>query len=489
MTFKLLMTNGIDSVDFLSFSYHLRDGGLDVLTPKKKQVWGGESVYSHGSQLVTSTFQNRSIRLWFHVTGVTRNEIMSNVSKIERLLEDARHRSIEQTGSRVEIQYQWDGTSNVTYFEVIDGELRWPNDIMSVEQVHQQDEELRYIIQDFYLTLDCAPFAYPISPVNGTPVELALTNGNGTDITGGLAVWNHDDDTAATHDNWVQIDGSDFSGDFPAVVKLVLEADSGEAEKTSKIYIGVRKGNLSFVHILEDDDAAAVFGSPSPTSDVDYSSGDYYTAISFADTDGEIDLIRWALTATQTENTQGPFRFFGRCKAGTHWDQNGSYAIAIKYGTAILFQSEWIKPIDTITEFLDFGTVYLPPWLVGTPTDLAGLDIVIRAKRDVAGSTTINLDYLALMPQDGGYRILEYRTTGVSQFEFSVDDGWEESVYHINSSSKKTGLPYGLMPRLTLESGVDHKVFFFQEGTSKNCEITRQMNVQIFVVPTYNVLV
>ena len=489
MAFKLLLRDDTQEIDFLGILYHLNDAGLDIVTPKKKQVWGGESVYSHGSQLVTSTFENRKIKIVFQVTGVDRDEIAANVSRIERVIENARQRSIEESGTRVELEYQWDGASGPTYFEVIDGELRWPKETMSVEGVHQRDHNQRWVIYDFVLNLVCAPFAYPISPVSGTPTELALTNGSGSDVTGGLAVWNHDDATAAAHDNWVELDGADYEGDYPAKVKLILEADSGEAEKTSKIYIGVRKGNLGFTHILEDDDAASAFGSPSPTYDVDNSSDDYYTGITFADTDGEIDLIQWALSAAQVEATQGPFRIFGRCHAGDHWGQDASYSISIKYGSDILFQSEWRKPVDTTTELLDFGTIYLPPWLVGTPTDLAGLNISIRANRDTVGSTTINLDYLALMPQDGGYRVLEYRTTGVAQFEFTIDDGWEEVVYHINSSSKKTGLPYGLMPRLELEPGVDHRIYFLQEGTAKNCEITRQMNVQVFVVPTYNVLV
>ncbi|MCK4823929.1 hypothetical protein KA005_49705, partial [bacterium] len=88
-----------------------------------------------------------------------------------------------------------------------------------------------------------------------------------------------------------------------------------------------------------------------------------------------------------------------------------------------------------------------------------------------------------------GYRILEYRATGIAQSEETIDDGWEEVVYHVNTSSKKTGLPFGLMPRIVLRPGNDYKIFFLQEGTSKNCEITRQMNVQVFVVPTYNALV
>jgi hypothetical protein len=642
---------------------------------------------------------------------------------------------------------------------------------MSVQQVHQQDAGGRFIIYDFQLILEADPFAYPISPVSGTPAELSLTNGNGTDVTGGLLVYNHDDGGSG-HDNWVEIDGDDISGDYPAKVKLILESEAGESEKTSKIYMGIRKGDLTFVNILEDDDAtsslntnidsaiaedggsfsdetdeandatpddmtllpatpaqedayyfgydllfgkfdlnistagagtwtitweywngawvalsgvtddtsgftvgganeiswtlptdwaarsieslavsaaisysdaldyqdetseannattndvmlfsagplvgdAFYFGHSNPfdkvtlnvgvagsgvwafmweywdgvnwtelgdvvdgtgafkvsgtneiefsgpsnwvsrsvnsqgpyyyirariseysnmsvrpwgtqawinpevayfvrgrvssygsittqplgqqvimdneVPDSDDSSGGTFTNVLFEQIDGEVDIFEWTLTGPQVEATQGPFRFFGRTRAGTHWDTDASYAIVVKYGSDILFQSEWRKPVDTITELFDLGTVYLPPWLVGTPTNLAGLTIALRAKRDVSGgSSSLSFDYMALIPQDGGYRILEYRTTGVAQFEETVDDGWEDSVYHINTSGKKTGLPYGLMPRLELEPGVTARLYFLMEGTAKNCEITRQLDVQVFAVPTHNALV
>ena len=770
MAFKLLMTDGSLLLDFLSTAYKLRDGGLEISTPMKKQIWGGESVYSHGSQLVTSTFKNRRIRVWFQVTGLTRDELSQNVSNIERILENARQRSIEEQGARVELQYQYDGASGITYFELLDGELRWPKDTMSVQQVHQRDENGRFIIYDFQLTLECDPFAYSISPVNGTPIELSLTNGNGADVTGGLRVYNHDDATVG-HDNWVEINGANISGDYPAKVKLILESEAGESEKTSKIYIGLRKGDLSFVNILEDTDAtnpqaadvdsaiaedggsftdetteannatsddmtllpaapaqndayyfgydllfgefdlnistagagtwtitweywngvwtalagvsdgtsgftvggtnliswtlptdwakrsiealavsaaisvttnlgaqdetteannattndvqlfavgpvvgdAFYFGHTNPfdkvtlnlgvtgvgtwafvweywngvnwtelgdvvdgtgafkiggTNEIEFSppsnwvansvnaqgpfyyirarlsefssmsvrpwgtqawinpevaffvrgrvssfsslttqplgqqvtmknevpdsnnsSGGTFTNVRFDAIDGEVDLFEWALTGAQVEATQGPFRFFGRTREGTHWDIAGSYSIVVKYQSSVLFQSEWRKPVDTITELLDLGTVYLPPWLVGTPTNLAGLTIVLRAKRDIGGSSSISFDYMALIPQDGGYRILEYRTTGTAQFEETVDDGWEDSVYHINTSGEKTGLPYGLMPRLELEPGVTARLYFLMEGIVKNCEISRQLDVQVFAVPTHNALV
>ena len=45
------------------------------------------------------------------------------------------------------------------------------------------------------------------------------------------------------------------------------------------------------------------------------------------------------------------------------------------------------------------------------------------------------------------------------------------------------------MHRLELEPGVTARLYFLMEGTIKNCEITRQLDVQVFAVPTHNVLV
>lgn len=488
MAFILTWRDDTEVADFISAAsaYLLQDKSLSIWTPRRKQVWGGDSEFSHGSQLISNKFENRKIRLKFYVTGATRDELAANISVLERLAENARTRDIERVGSRSELEYQWDGMADTTFFEVIDAELRWPSNVMSVDGVHQKDGSGDFIIWGFSLQLVTKPFGFDTSPITGTMAEVSLTNGNGTDVTGGLKIYNHDDVTAG-HDNWVEIEASKIAGEFPAVLQLKLMSDSGEAEKTSKIYVGVRKGNQSFVNVLEDDDASFVIGSPTPTLDTGDSSGDFYTSFNFSGTT-EQALIRWALTSDQIGATQGPFRIFGRCKDGSHWDQNSNYAIAIKYGTDILWQGEWRKPIDTTTELFDFGTVFLPPWLVGTETDLAALDIEIRGQRDIAGTTTIDFDFLGLLPMDGGYRIYDFRVVGMAQNEFVVDDGWTDAVYHINTSSKKTGLPFALMPRIELKANTKHRLYFFMEGTSQNAQINRQLKVSVFIVPTYNVL-
>jgi len=487
MAFILKLYDGTTTIDFISKAagYSLADGGLTISAPKKKQIWGGDSIYVSGSSLVASTFNNREINIVFRVTGSSRDSVGDKVSAIERIIENARNRSIEQVGTRVELQYAWDGSSTTTYFEVIDGEINWPKDVMSVDQVHQTNSSGEYIIFDMELSLTVFPFTYKTSPVSGSPTEIGVSNTATAKVTGGVVVFNHND--GATHQNWIEIDAADVDGDYPALTKLILKAESGEAEKTSKIYMGVRKGDQTFVHTLEDDDATFVIASATPTSQPDDASGDTYTNLVFSGTT-EQALIQWGLTNAQTEATKGPFRIFGRAKLSTHWDNAANYRVRILYGSAVMYEGEWRRPLDSTTELFDFGTFFLPPWLVGSLTDIAGLTIEIQGVRATAGTTTIALDYLCLMPQDGGYRVIDFRNTGATQFDYVVDDGWTDTVYHINSSSKKTGLPFGLMPRLRLVPNVKQRIYFLMEGTAKTSDITRQLKVQVYTIPVFNTM-
>lgn len=486
MTFVLKLTDGTTPIDFMSGTYRLEDGGLEFSSPRKKQVWSGDSLYNDGAQLIYSTFENRSVRIHHQIKAMTRDGVSDAINQIDRLLEAARKRSKEQDGPRVELQYSWNGSTQTAYFDVTDGETNWPANIMSVEQIHQTQNG-EYILVGFETSLICQPFSYPVSPVSGTPTVVGLTNGNGTKVTSGLLVWNHDDSTTG-HDDWVEIDGKDIPGAFACKLKLAIKRESGESEKASKIYIGVRKGNTGFKHILEDNAAEYVIGSPTPTSDPDYSSGGTYTIFSFTSTSGE-QLIRWVLTETETTNTRGHFRIFGRTKEGYHWDSAANYRVVVLYGTDVLYRGEWRKPVNTTTELFDFGTLQMPPWLVGTSGDLVALKIALEGKRDTAGTSTIYLDYVSLLPQDGGYRILQMRTTGMAQFEYLIDDGWLREIYHLTTTSKKTGLPFGLMPQITLIPNQTVRLYFLVEGTSQNAEITRQLKIQAYLIPTYNVMV
>jgi hypothetical protein len=295
-------------------------------------------------------------------------------------------------------------------------------------------------------------------------------------------------------DNFVEISASQLPGAYPLPIKLTLEGDSGEAEKTGKIYIGVRQDDLNFVSILEDNTVTYKIGSPAPTSDPDYSSGGTYTELTYTVTDPgshppiqPTTLCTWTLSDDQMQATQGAFRLFGKVRDGFFWDTNANYALALVYDNTVLHQTEWRTPLDTTISLFDFGTVFLPPWL-GSNQGLAGLKIRLNIWRKTYGTTTVKLDYMALLPQDGGYRVLQYRGRGLGQLESVIDDGWGQIVFHQTDAGKRAGLPYGLMPPLTLKPGLTQRLYFIMEGINGSSEISRRLKVSVGVVPTYMVL-
>ncbi len=70
--YLLKLNDGTNSIDFLTKEYLLANAGFEIRTPKKKQLWGGGTVFSHGESLVSSKYENRRFRLVFEITGATR---------------------------------------------------------------------------------------------------------------------------------------------------------------------------------------------------------------------------------------------------------------------------------------------------------------------------------------------------------------------------------------------------------------------------------
>ena len=482
--FILKLTDGTETVDFLGDFYQLADGGLQVALPKAKEVWGGNSLYANGAQLIMTSYDNREATLTFEVLGETRDSLIANVARIDRLIETAKTFSIEETGRRVEFQYAWDGNSQITYFEVVSGKLEWPENVMSVEQVHQQNQDGLYYITDFVLTLNLHPFAYSISPVSGTPISVSLANslGSGTQV-----VVHNSNDTGRV--NYVEVAGADLPGSFPMPILLNMQNVLGEGENIGKVYIGVRKGDMGFKTKLDDKDAVFRINNATPTPDLDNSVGGTYSVLAFM---GKTPLIlaRWTLSDVEASATQGPFRIFGKVKDTTIWDPNANYCLAITSadGSVLLDQTEWRTPLNSTTTLLDFGTIFLPPWL-GAMTNIAGLSIELKAMHKADDvQTSVSLDYLAFLPQDGGYRVLAYRGAGLGLLETLVDDGWNRTVYNQDTNGKKMALAYGLMPALMLRPGVTQRLYFLMEGVNGNSEGKRQLRVSLGVVPAYMVL-
>jgi hypothetical protein len=489
-TVKIVSAEG--TIDFLSgTSYVLLDQGLKFSPLSKKQVWVGGSSYLHGSNLISSSFENRTIEISFKVRGTSMDNLINNITLIERTLERARRNAIYRINSRVELQFKIDGATNASYFEIIDGDLKWPEDLLSVENILQQEGSY-YVIYDFVLTLVCYPLAFSASPYSGSMTALPLTNGNGTNVTSGLVVQNHDD-SGTGHDNWVSISGSSILGGYPSLLRLELQTRAEIDYATNKVHIGVEQNPTANLKTMFDNsDATYVKDSPTPVSDGSCSGGTY-TRVVYSPTSTGTLLFSFSTTAVQSAAMKGAYRVFGRTlpSSGGGWDAASNYKIAFWLTDDGLstFDTGWIRPQPNDSpsgiEVLDFGVVFINQDSYITNQD--GFEFKLYANSDV-NSKYLNLDYIYFLPVNGGYRVLEARSTGAKSVTF-IDDGWIDVVY-AKIGSYNLPYAYGLMPRLTLLPGKDQKLFFLMQSANYgSADIDRYVTAKVYYVPQFNVLV
>lgn len=170
-TLKLYETTEETEIDFLGTSgdphYELADGGFSAPSPPTKRVWGGGSVYRDGETLQASGYHNRVVTLTFAVAASTRDKVIEAWRDIERACDDIQQYAKCKAGKKWELQYQWDGASEVTYFDPLDGLAELPGDVLSVEKMYWVNKSSYYILHDCTLRLTCKPF------VRGSVVEMS----------------------------------------------------------------------------------------------------------------------------------------------------------------------------------------------------------------------------------------------------------------------------------------------------------------------------
>jgi hypothetical protein len=492
MAYTLNISDGTTTINFLTdlaggAGYLLNDGGFVVKPLKKKQIWGHNSKFVRGARLLSDEAENRELSIQFQVTGASRNAVTDNLRNIEQLLNIARSQAIKGYGGRVEVKVQLDGSTLPVYWEVLDGNLKYPGNVWSVAQALQRDENSYYLIDDMELVLTVAPYSTFLSPVTGAGSALTITNGGGSENTG-LVVWNHED-SGTGHDNWLEVDITDIDGDAPSeiILKMLADATSGSIVYYN-VYVGVKKDNLSFIGSLEDDDADFVAGSPTPTSD-SASSGGTYSAAQITHSVGTPtnELIRWDLSVAEAANQIGRYRAFGRVKDATVNDWNSNVLFRFKIGNASQnwVLGEWVE--GKSGSFLDFGIFDLPPWspkLSAPDAFSVGIDTYYA----VATTETYDIDCVMLIPVDEGHRV--YETSGGGTFQDTdtlVDNGWDDVVYVSVGGAGDHTFSKGYLPKIKLDPETKYRLYFLIDTTADS-KIDEKLKVILEYIPRFGMV-
>jgi hypothetical protein len=386
--------------------------------------------------------------------------LQTAVRTIEGLLVSADRRQRTGLGARVFLQAQFDGEASAWRTEVLAGKLEVPQapDQWSALKI----EAVLGITRRNYW--------------EGPRTQIALTNGNGTNNTAGLTIYNHDDGDA-TNDNYLQIAGASVTGMMPAPVEIELKNTSGGAVNYSNIYLAnnVFADPANLAHMIEGESRDSGYGSIVANG---ASSGGNYNEVSF--TTAAAGTMLFTLSAATLQRLAG--RWF-RLLARFHFlsgDAIVQARIMDSTGTRILWAGPEVQPnTGALYHLYDLGALPFPPG--GYSTSWGSLKLSLRYSTGVAGTSTADLDFLQLTPTDS-FRHLRMLTYPVPNNDLVVDDGIEGLAY-VSLSAAPTPLVAPRGDPLMVYPGILQRVYVLCDEQNNAVNIARTWAVRMWYRP------
>ena len=471
MAHILYLSDGTTTVDFLdecgtSPWCHLADGGLLIKIPSKKQTWSGSNVWRQGRTLAKHSYENRDIVITLEIGGSSWDDILNERGTIYRLLDRARDSQLRGFGSSVYLRYQVDTTSNYVEFDVLDGELKLPKDLMSVEKLNWEKCGGDSVLKECQLTLICKPFA----------------RGNEAQLVNFVEVDNADD---SARNNYVSWNASAVDGDVPGPLRITHNRNYVDGGiRFSKYWIGLRDSAVpaNMIHVLEAEDADSYSGSPTQSGSNSSYSGNYtmqYSGIS-ADTDHK--LATWEIG-----NKSSPMDHAGRFRVllvGLGIDANSLFSIRTQFELTPLRQYPWRTAGSSPGGITDLGIIELPPWALEDGQPSGYYDIVLMGR--FPATAAFDVDALYLIPaEDYKLRIWDWRGYHQQQGMIVEDSGTRDQVYYKAATLYPVGIIdyYGLPIHAT--PGQDARLHFLWNNGVGFYDADYTAQISVYHTPYY----
>lgn len=276
-------------------------------------------------------------------------------------------------------------------------------------------------------------------------------------------------------DNFVHIEGSEIGGTMPAATRIeMVNGDAGADLETVWIGNNYLSEPEDFAHLLEAEDS----DTGADTNNAGASS-DEYRAYTVTTTNAKITA--WTIPSeTLLAAASAYFRVMIRFFDGNEITDS-RLSLRILYGSQEIYDGRTIAyddtyaVVDRLWRYID--TLQLPPFALegNTPTDLI---IQLWARSTAAGSITLNIDCLMLLPINR-YRKLR-SLGGVAQNSVLIDDGILGSYYQTVSSELVKDITVEGSP-IMLWPGIDNRLCFIQHSEDDNkADRDRLITVKVF---------
>ncbi len=311
----------------------------------------------------------------------------------------------------------------------------------------------------------------------GPRTAVPLSNGNGSNNTSGLTVYNHDDGGAG-HDTHVAIGTAGVTGAIPCAAEIEITNSTADSKRTYDLYVGVHSwgGVTSFTPTLEAE-AAAPLTSTSIVSNAAHSNGQART-LNWSGS-GESLICRFPLSSALLSAARGGYyRVFVRFASLPAPDTWLRLSVQL-FDVTTIWEGEQIQ-LATNQEMQDLGVYQLPPYLAGQ-SGVGGLSFLLTGYHPGAGAHAITIDYLYLMPVQ---RFRHYRPRGYGLEQGTLlrettegvirSEGWVEGAigHYIGY-----GAPLALWPKR------DQRIYILQRCDDGTAPPLRTLSVKLWHRP------
>jgi hypothetical protein len=433
MSFQLTMTYESTTLDFQAAGYKLKDGFFPA-APSDTETPVAE-------------------RFDLIVTGSSTSDLASKVSAITQALDYARRWNVGPIGAWLNFSPDSSATwrTRVTDgYIALDAKLdpRW-----------RQNKAVVSVV------LEHLPYW------EGPEVQVPLTNGNGSQNTNGLNVYNSNDGSGNSpniHQNYAEISAGSVGGNLPAACRI---------EMTNQYNISYGVSWIWMAHNVYADPAN--FQHYIPGASAAYPSGGASQSLTWTGDTQQL-IARWTLNTAYLNSALG--RWFKVLAVTNTYSLYGIWLQAkITYPSGSPLTVVGSGQETALTDGMplqDIGTIQIPPWLTAAG-NLEAVDLCIYARKTGGGS--MNFNYLQITPLDS-YRILRPRGYELSYQQKLVDDSINNYLY-LDDPSGKAGYYTAVGDPIKLIPGKLQRLYFLQMGSSGDILAARSIMTKLFYRP------
>ncbi len=307
----------------------------------------------------------------------------------------------------------------------------------------------------------------------GSLTALPLSNPNGTDVTDGLALFNHCD-SDALHANYADAAGA--QGSLPAPAQVELIHDRSGPEPLGDLWLGAGLAPLPG-GMLEGENGVTNL-TTQVLSDATCSGG-AYRRVSWS-SNAELDALHWELAQGWLGQAGGRC-FRPLLRAANHFTFSDlRLFVQVRSAASVLFESPAVT-LQPGVRLQELPPVLLPPW-VPVLDPPAALTLALIARRVGGGSTTLDVDFVALMPLQGWRRYASL--AGLPYGARLIDDPLTGRcvVLHPQSGELAGHAAYG--PGLEVQPGQAQRFWsLFSTGSPAGMDIAAQVRLKVTYRP------